>query len=149
MTRTRRDVGRRRWDAVKTVLAWTAPVLLLVSGVIGYVALDTAQRAQSDAREFRDDDRRQIDLTRRAAWRLCERNMRDRALAHSLVGKIGSPRRRQVEEMNPIVNCDPNLVGKPATPLTHEGQRAFVRLWELQQVEPLPEPPGRAPGLRR
>jgi hypothetical protein len=96
---------------------------------------------------------RDVRNIRQAAWRLCERIQRDRALAHALVGEgkadaagdthsEPSGVRELVELQNPIVDCDPNLVGRPATVLPAAEQRAFVRSWQKGELEPLPEPPG-------
>lgn len=161
-----RKTGRRRWDAVKTAVAWSSPATLIVSAVIGYVAISTASDAQdlaravrrnTDAIEVKED--RAIDLTRRASWRLCERAMRDRALLHAALitpppdGESPAQQearrlfRALVERQNPIVDCDPNLVGQPAYALPVKDQRAFVRRWQAGELDPLPEPPGVEPGL--
>lgn len=134
-----RAAGRRKWDAVKTILAWSSPLSLLVSAIIGYVAITTAY-------SIRTEERQSIDLVRRAAWRLCERDMRDRALAHALLS--GRPR-KLAEIQNPIVDCDPNLSGEAAYALSPADQRAFVDRWLRGELAPLPEPPGRRPGLKQ
>lgn len=40
-----RDGGRRKWDGIKTVLAWSGVLALVTSGVVGYVAITTAKHA--------------------------------------------------------------------------------------------------------
>lgn len=134
-----REHGRRKSDAIKTTLAWSGVVAVLISAVVGYVAISTVG-------DVRREERESIDLVRRAAWRLCSRDMRDRALAHALLE--GRPR-MLAEIQNPIVDCDPNLKGRPAYALTPAGQRAFVDRWLHGELDPLPEPPGRKPGLDR
>lgn len=151
--------GRRRADALKEILAWLGVVNLVALAVVGYVAIDGAGEAKTIAATIETKEDQQIDLVRRATWRICERTMRDRALAHALIGEAsptgaGDTRsentkvRRLVEQQNPIVDCDPNLRGEPADPLPSAAQREFVRRWQRGELDPLPEVPGEPPGLR-
>lgn len=140
---TRGDVahaGRRRTDKLKDVLAWLGVLSLVATAIVGYVAISTVG-------DVRDNDDAQIALVRRAAWRLCERDMRDRALAHAFVQQ--SDALKLVQQQNPIVDCDPNLVGEPAKPLPPHAQEAFVRRWQRGELEPLPEPPTPPAGLKK
>ena len=43
-----RSHGRRKWDAVKSVLAWSGVISLVVSAVVGFVAISTARTAISN-----------------------------------------------------------------------------------------------------
>lgn len=148
--------GRRRADKLKEVLSWLGVVTLVATGVIGYVAINGARDAKTLTRTIEVKEDQQIDLTRRANWRICERTMRDRALAHALIGVatdtsngVANETRRLVERQNPIVDCDPNLRGQPAEPLPPAAQRAYVRRWQRGELTPLPEVPGAPPGLQR
>lgn len=73
---------------------------------------------------------------RSQAFRLCQRGNVDRAFAHDAVARGSGSRARVVlrrlEATNglPILNCDPNLDGRGAEPLTRREQRAFVDAWK-------------------
>jgi hypothetical protein len=71
--------------------------------------------------------------SRATAYRLCARNMVDRAFAHSSIQRgAGMKAVRRLERVDgiPILDCLPNLEGKGARPMSRSGQRAFVKRWE-------------------
>lgn len=89
-----------------------------------------------------------------AAYRFCTRESIDRAAIHWFLERkvivslpkqvIKQARRQSLSDLHrmerkdgmPVLNCDPNTVGNPATYLPAAKQRAFVERWRTHQLTP-------------
>lgn len=81
------------------------------------------------------------------AYRFCSRINNDRASTHWFISRLahaqtGEARKRllkiqhKLEARNgePILNCDPNVVGNPATYISPAAQRRYVRRWDAGKL---------------
>jgi hypothetical protein len=64
----------------------------------------------------------------RATYRICQRELVDRAFAAGRIGRNDRERAGILYRL-PILDCLPNLEGKPAKPLPIDAQLRFVRKW--------------------
>lgn len=123
---------------------WQDFVPAIAVGLAAYAVISFVDQRDVD-RELREVDvelraieQRDRDANRATAFRLCTRNKIDRAFAHSFsLDEPDELRRLQAEEGLPILNCDPNLRGQGATPLSPEDQREFVERWMAGALRPV------------
>jgi hypothetical protein len=144
-------VERRRYGW-RDVWRDIVPLLALLLFAFAYF-VDTPTTA--DLRRVEVKDR---DVQRATAFRLCTRNKVDRAFAHGRIRGIavkGEPplipgavqlshtarirlsRLLMQPAYLPILDCDPNLVGLGAKPLSIPAQEKFIRRWSMKQTRPV------------
>lgn len=92
-------------------------------GVIGVSVLSLATLVLTVVLARHEAKQRESSQLRAITYRVCQRESVDRAYAHSFTPRRDWPR---VERQLPILDCDPNITGAPAKPLSSQDQRAFV-----------------------
>lgn len=147
---SRRYVERRRYSW-RDLMQNTIMLLVLALLTYSYFS-DTPTTADLRRVEVRDRD-----TQRATAFRLCTRNKVDRAFAHgrlrgipikgeppAIPGPVQVKRSQRIRlsrllmrpEFLPILDCEPNLEGLGAKPLSIAAQEKFLRRWSLKQVAP-------------
>lgn len=129
-------------------------------------ASKAADKANKNANRIRAVERKDARLSRRAAFRICERGNLTRAELHAayqtpppfisveamrtepfLVALLRAVNANsvkslnRVQKLNPILNCSPNLNGESAKPYSRKRQEAFVRDYVALKLNPLPVRP--------
>jgi hypothetical protein len=124
----------RRWDDrwwIK-LSPWLAAVVALLMAAWALWGAET----KTDRQILRVEQQNEIN-NRTTAYRLCNRNMVDRAFAHSRIkaggGQEALPPLERIDGI-PILNCQPNLSGRGASKLNTKAQRDYVDRWERGQL---------------
>lgn len=144
------QVNRRRYGW-RDVWRDLVPLIAIGFAAWGFLA-DTP--TVSDLRKVEIKDR---DTQRATAYRLCTRNKVDRSFAHgrlrginvkgeppAIPGPVQLERRERVRISRllmqpaylPILDCEPNLEGLGAKPMSIAAQERFMRRWSLKQTLP-------------
>lgn len=142
-----------RMKAERTTDRWLAGLVAFLIALVS-VACFVGWSAIQDVAEVEKQDR---ETNRATAYRLCSRNAVDRAFAHSSVrrnltrtqGKAAADAaiaELQRVEVLPILDCEPNLEGRGAAPMTPTQQTEFVGRYERGELTP--EERGICPGSR-
>lgn len=132
-----REIPKRRKR--DTFLVWVVKVMLgltvanfLVTAVGGVAIVKTVDKTKS----VEEQDRIAL---RGATYRICYRGMLDRAEIHTTYEKFHLvPELKRVQENLPILDCDPNLAGLAAVPLSVQEQEDFIHRYQRGKVDPTP-----------
>jgi hypothetical protein len=132
----------RRW----TMLTWVVIaefVLIAVLSVAFLVLLDKANTNQQKIAHNHDAITLSLEHT---SFRQCARINNDRAVAHFYIARGQAKIEHRLQMQLPILDCDPNVVGRPAHPLSAAKQSDFVKRWAANTLTAAergicPEPP--------
>lgn len=138
-------------------------VFLLGTGTLSVLGIVTANRVSKNSKAIADKQRHDTRHSRRSDARQCARENLVRAEVH-VAYQTGQPMPppeaflaepilkvlvnvartnqahglKRVRRNLPILECSPNLHGRPAYPLTDERQKRFVVLYEHGKLDPTP-----------
>lgn len=156
-------IVHRPSNAILVLAGIVLAIVLVLGSTFGVVALINSNRIS-------DQEALDIKAAREAAYRQCARGNLTRAEIHvayqqpptpmgvlkrirkdepALFSLIAAGQERQrlslvrVQNLNPILECGPNLRGNSATPLSRKAQERYVRRYEKQLLNPLPAAPVR------
>jgi hypothetical protein len=166
MTERRSGHDRRKayMPPVARLMAFAFGVVLVIALALSITSVLLAKRVDKNAQTLASltDNLRRVEahdaaILRRASYRICEREQRDRAeqhfraqlsppaAIHALAKQLGLPDTvvelvslAAVQKRLPIFDCTPNLSGGTSIPLSPRKQAEYVKRYARGELDPTP-----------